>query len=390
MKVVVIGAGVAGLGIGWKLAQAGAEAVVLERAQPGSGATAASAGMIAAAAELGHAETPDTAFARRSRDLWSDFAKQLETQSGVAIGYATNGSLMVGLKGERRGHGHSGEQPNPHAQGGNIAMLDSDQARAKEPMLTAETEGALWAPNEALVDSQALCRALAVAFVRAGGKLLSNETAVRIESDGTRVTGVLTPFTLHRADAYVLAAGAWSTRVEGLPPKAVPPVIPIKGEIVVLAPSAGASLPVHTVWGNEIYLAPRGDRLLLGATVERAGYDTSVTREALHWLRHKAIGLMPSLESWEVVERWAGLRPASPDGLPILGPSAVEGLYVASGQYRNGILFAPAVAEDVSRLVLERAAAEAAFDPRRFDGSERTAESVIETPHRSGAWRTGS
>ena len=381
MKVVVIGAGVAGLGIGWKLAKAGADVTVLERAQVGNGATTASAGMIAATAELGETDSPEAVFARRANTLWPDFARGLQQQSGVNIAYRKNGSLLVTMQGEGSSASSSAES---HGQGGDIEILDADRARAREPMLSDDIAGALWAPHEATVDSQALCRALAVAFVRAGGQVLSNETVVRFERDEMRVIGALTPFSTHRADAYVLAAGAWSSRIEGLPPEAVPPVIPVKGEIVVLAPPEGVSPPPHVVWGNGVYLTPRGDRLLVGATVERAGFDTHVSQAALAWLRDRSNALMPALEKWRIAEHWAGLRPGSPDGLPLLGETAVEGLFIASGQYRNGILFAPAVAEVVSRLVLERTGGEAAFDPRRFHGiGPDGGVSIVETPHKA-------
>jgi glycine oxidase len=400
MNVVIVGAGVAGLGIGWKLAQAGANVTILERAQAGRGATTASGGMIAAAAELGHADTPEAAFAKRANDLWPDFVAQLEAQSGISVDYRKSGSLMVALKTggcphahgdakpdvDKGGHGHGdhGGQPNPHAQGADVAMLTADQARAMEPMLREDIAGALWAPHEAQIDTHALVRALVAAFVKAGGKILANETAVRIEIEGGRAIGVRTPFALHCADAYVLAAGAWTSRVEGLPPEAVPPVIPIKGEIVVLAPPAGAALPKHVVWGNDIYVVPRGGQLLVGATMERAGFDTSKTPEAYRWLLRQSAGLMPALKGWDVAEHWVGLRPATPDGMPILGPTVVGGLYVASGQFRNGILFAPAVAEAMSRLILERVMEPPAFDPRRFDGAKPHApDGVIETAHRA-------
>ena len=405
MNVVIIGAGVAGLGIGWKLAMAGTSVTILERAQAGRGATTASGGMIAAAAELGAADSPAAAFAKRANDLWPGFVVQLETESGIPVDYRKNGSLMVALKtgGCPHEHGDRGGQPNPHAQGADIAMLTAEQARAMEPMLSEDTAGALWAPHEAQIDTHALVRALVTAFVKAGGTILANETAVRIEIEGGRAggvgraVGVRTPFALHRADAYILAAGAWTSRVEGLPPEAVPPVIPIKGEILVLAPPAGADLPKHVVWGNEIYVVPRTERLLVGATMERAGFDTGKSPEAYRWLLGQSAGLMPALKGWEVAEHWAGLRPATPDGLPILGPTVVEGLYVASGQFRNGILFAPAVAEAMSRLILERVMETPAFDPRRFDGAKpHPPDSVIETAHRAPGkdagfreWHTG-
>ncbi len=375
MKVVVIGAGVAGLGIGWKLARAGASVTVLERAQVGNGATAASAGMIAAAAELGGGDTPEGALARAAKALWPAFHAALEEESKVDIGYRRNGSLLVQMKDETAPAG----------------LVD---ARALEPLLGPAVAGAVLAPDEATVDSQALCRALAVAFVRAGGEVLSNETAVRFEWDGRRVTGVATPFRVHHADAFVLAMGAWSSRIEGLPRAAVPAVTPLKGEIAVLAPPPGAPLPGHVIWGNGIYLVPRRGFLLVGATMEKAGFDTSLTQAALRWLYQQSTALMPSLKDWRLSQHWAGLRPTTPDRLPLLGPAAVEGLYVASGQYRNGILFAPVVAEVLSRLILERTAVDPAFDPRRF-GSGSSDASLAETPHQEVSaeaytWRMGS
>jgi glycine oxidase len=403
MRIVIIGAGVAGLGIGWKLAKAGADVTILERAQAGLGATTASGGMIAAAAELGHGDTPEAAFAKRANELWPGFVAELEAQSGVSVDYRRNGSLLVALKSAGPTHSHGGEHPtapggapNPHAQGADISMLTAEQAREMEPLLSEDIVGALLAPHEAQIDTHALVRALAAAFAKAGGKLSTNEAAVRVEIEGGRAIGVRTPFKLYHADAVVLAAGAWTSRIEGLPPEAIPPVIPIKGEIVVLTPPSETALPKHVVWGNEIYVVPRTGRLLVGATVERAGFDTSKSPEAYRWLLRQSMGLMPALEGWEVAEHWVGLRPATPDGLPVLGPSVVDGLYVASGQYRNGILFAPAVAELVSRLVLEGVVEIAAFDPRRFDGTKPHAPgSVIETAHKardagSKEWHTGS
>lgn len=382
MKVVVIGAGVAGLGIGWKLARAGARVTVLERAQVGNGATTASGGMLASAAELDGGETPEAALARNADALWPAFQRDLENESKVDIGYRRNGALLVQMT------GGPGREALAHE------TLDAAAARHAEPLLGPDIAGAVVAPDEAMVDSQALCRALAVAFVRAGGEVVSNETAVRFERDGTRVTGVVTPFRLHQADAFVIAMGAWSSRIAGLPAEAVPAVTPVKGEIAVLTPPPGVTLPRRVVWGNGIYLVPRRGRLLVGATMEAAGFDTSLTQAALRWLYRQSTELMPALKDWRLAAHWAGLRPLTPDRLPLLGPAAVEGLYVASGQFRNGILFAPAVAEVLSRLILERTAVDPAFDPRRF-GSDIQVASPAETPHRdvpaeAYTWRTGS
>ena len=357
MKVIIIGAGVAGLSIGWRLQQAGATVTVFDRAQPGQGATWASAGMIAAGGELGAAQTPDAEFAHHSSSLWPGFATEIEEASGQSVLYRRCGALMVA---------RSAEEVAALEVWPGSERLDARQALAKEPMLTPDIAGAVWAPDEAQVDSRALGHALARAFVRAGGTLIPNEIVLQIKVEGDRAVSVATPFTRHEADAFILAAGAWSGEVDGLPPGVAPPVKPIKGQMLAIAPRPGGKLPAQIVWGNGGYMVPREDRLLIGATSEDVGFDTSLTDEAADLLSSRARDLMPALATWEVVERWAGLRPGSPDGLPMLGRTAVQGLYVATGQYRNGILFAPAIAQHMSRVVLEDAPEIPAFDPRRF------------------------
>jgi glycine oxidase len=357
VNVVIAGAGVAGLAIGWRLRQAGADVTILERGQPAQAATWAAAGMIALAGEMGAAQSPEAEFGHRSAGLWPDFARDVEAASGHVVGYRRSGALFVARTPAEAAafEGWSG-----------VERLDAAAARVREPMLAAGIAGALWAPDEAQVDSRALGAALAEAFVRSGGMLSVNEAAVRFEVEDGRAVALHTPFRRYVADAFIVAAGAWSGGIGGLPDGALPPVRPVKGEMIAVAPPSGALLPAQVVWGNEVYLVPRGGRLLIGATMAEAGFDSRVTDAAADWLSARAIGLMPGLAHWEVVERWAGLRPASPDGAPVLGETAIAGLFVASGQFRNGILFAPAVAETMTRAVLERAAVNAAFDPRRF------------------------
>jgi glycine oxidase len=362
MRIVIIGAGVAGLGIGWRLRQKGAEVTVLERAQPAQAATWASAGMLAVAGELGDADTEEAKFARHSRGLWSAFAAELEEASGLAIDYRENGALITALSADEAGALQSGT---------GLKRLSPEETRALEPMLTADIRGALFAPGEAQVNTRLLGEALARAFVRAGGTLSPNEAVIRIESEAGSARSARTPFGRYEADAFILAAGAWSADIEGLPRDAVPPVSPVKGQMIALAPPKGAALPARVVWGAGVYLVPRGPQLLVGATSEDAGFDTGVTREAADWLAGQACTLMPPLASWSIADHWAGLRPGSPDGLPMLGPSALDRLYVATGQFRNGILYAPAVAELLARLVLAPAPEKLAFDPRRFSGGSR-------------------
>jgi len=363
MKIVIIGGGAAGLGIGWRLAQAGAEVTLLERSQPGSGATWASAGMIAITAELANADPDESAFASYSNGLWPAFAKELEQECGFSIGYSESGALMLAQDDETLAALQA-------RTGAGLTFVAPPQARALAPMLTGEFLGALWAEHEAHVDNRALGHGLATAFQRAGGKLQSNEAVVRIErrpsSDGQlRAAIAHTPFGLYHADAFVIAAGAWSGLIE----PELAPVTPVKGEMIALAPPGDEVPPRPCIWAEGVYAVPRGRLLLLGATVEEAGFDTALTHQAAAQLRAAAEAAMPGLKAWTQVDHWAGLRPRSPDGLPLLGPTAVEGLFVAGGQYRNGILFTPAIARMMADVILGQGQGIAAFDPRRFTGN---------------------
>lgn len=283
MKVVIIGAGAAGLGIGWRLAQRGASVTVLERAQPARAATWAAAGMIAPVGEGVHGAQAE--FGRKSSVLWPAFAAELEAQSGLEVDYRRNGALFV-----------APDEASAHTLGertlveDDLELLNAPQAREREPMLTPLISGAAWAPDEAQVDNRAMGRALARAFERAGGALQRNEAAVRFEVADSKVFGVRSPFKLYDADAFVIAAGAWSGQFEDLPPNLLPPVAPVKGEMIALAAPPNARMPEHVIWGNEVYMVPHYRRLFVGATVNQSGFDTTVTDDAEQWLR-----LAPSL-----------------------------------------------------------------------------------------------
>jgi glycine oxidase len=312
--------------------------------------------MIAPTAESAHANSDETQFARWSAALWPEFAAQIETQSGRHIGYRRDGALIVAATQD------AAQQLRAQS---NKPLLTAEEARAREPLLSGNIVGALWDSEEAQVDNRALGIALTHAFVRAGGNISVNEAAVRIETAGDMLV-VETPFARYLADKVVVAAGAWSGEI-AMDEKVLPPVRPVKGEVLALIPPQGTLPPKQVVWGNGVYLVPREGRLLIGATMEEAGFDTALTGKAERWLTDRAVGLMPSLASWEIDEHWAGLRPGSPDDLPILGETRIKNLFVATGQFRNGILFAPAVAETVSRLILGSSAPEIrSFTPQRF------------------------
>ena len=362
MNIVIIGAGVAGLGIGWRLLQAGCAVTILERAQPAMGASWAAAGMLAVTAELEEAGKAERGLALRSHALWPGFAAELEAASGHRVFLSRVGALLLAADGAALEAMRSREQDG-------LRILDRNQARTLVPLLGDEAVGGLWSPHEAHVDNRALGEALAIAFLKAGGVLHANEAVVTIES-GEAGPAVRTPYRLYGADAVVVAAGAWSALLAEIP------IQPVKGEVIALTPprgtpALGAVLPVPVVWGAGVYCVPRphlgeGGRLLIGATVREEGFDTKHTPEGRDQLWAAASKLMPSLRDWRLADHWAGLRPKSPDGLPLLGPSGRAGVFVAGGQYRNGILFAPAIAQEMADIVMGKGAAIADFDPRRF------------------------
>ena len=356
MKVVIIGGGVAGLGVGLRLVQAGAEVTLLERAQPGAGATAAAAGMIAVTAELLDAHAAEIEFARQSNVLWPDFATEVEALSGRTIGFSRKGAMILAADAlELARLARKAGEPG-------LSLLNAAQVQELAPLVTGPQAGALWSPEEAVVDAKALGVALAIAFQRAGGKLNANEAVVRIERKGGRAAVAHTPFGLYHADLFLLAAGAWSGLIES----ELAPITPVKGEMIALEPPPGMALPDPVIWGHGVYVVPRGGRLLVGATAEMVGFDTRPTPEAARALRAGAENLLPAVKNWTLADHWAGLRPRAPDGLPLLGPTNVDGLWLAGGQFRNGILFAPAIAQSVADQILGKATPIPAFDPRRL------------------------
>jgi glycine oxidase len=352
MNIVIVGAGVAGLGIGWRLLQAGCKVTILERTQPAMGASWAAAGMLAITAELEDAADPEQALALRASGLWPAFAAELEEASGRAVYLASSGALLLAADAAAL------EAMRPRAEGG-LRIVDADEARALAPLL-GPAVGGLWSPHEAHVDNRALGEALTIAFLKAGGTIYPNEAAVRFEVRDGRVSGVQTSYGRYHADAVLIAAGAWTGLLDDIP------IQPVKGEMIALEPPDPSLLPAPVVWGEDVYCVPRHGRLLIGATVQEEGFDTSPTDAARDQLWSRAARLMPAVADWRLADHWAGLRPKSPDGLPLLGPTRDAGLFVASGQYRNGILFAPAIAQEMADLILGKGQVIPQFDPRRF------------------------
>jgi glycine oxidase len=249
--------------------------------------------------------------------------------------------------------------------GADATILDRNAAVAREALLGGDVRGAVFVANEGHVDNRRLGRAL-VAACTAAGVRFERADEVALEADARRVRGIRTARGFCAAGTVVNAAGAWAGELAGVPAAARVAVRPVAGEMLALALPKG--LARGLVWSRDVYLVPRDDgRLLIGATSVERGFDVRVTARGVHALLEVALRVAPVLATFALVETWAGLRPASHDGRPYLGATAIEGYVVAAGHYRNGILLAPVTAAALAALIAgERPAADlTAFDPRR-------------------------
>ena len=373
--VAVVGGGVIGLSSAWRLAQRGASVVVVDAGLAGA-ASGVAAGMLAPVTEARLGEEPLLALNRASWARWPAFAAEVAEAAGRPVGYRADGTLVVALDADDRAA--LDELAERHRlMGLEVSPLRSREARAVEPGLNPGIRGGLLAASERSVDPEALVPALRDAAVAAGVKLTDAEVVRVTTSPGGQVTGVAlaTGETL-LAGTTVLAAGCRSASILGLPAEARPPVRPVKGQIATLRQPAGDPLVGRTlrglVRGSSIYLVPRDDgRVAVGATVEERGWDHRPTAGGAYELLRDALALVPGLDDAELVAVRTGLRPGSPDDLPMVGPGAADGLVVATGHHRNGILLAPITAEAVAAVVTgEPPPPElAACDPRRFAGA---------------------
>lgn len=351
IRVAIIGAGVIGLSIAWRLAQRGGRVTVFERDAVGQGASHAAAGMLAACAEVEPGEERLFALNRASQALWPDFAAELEHASGQSVDLRREGTLVVALTADDRAR-LSHHLSFQKSLGLALDWLNPAEVRRREPHLNPTLAGALFSPQDHQVDNRKVVAALRIAAGRAGVALHEQAPVARLVVEGGRATGVMVEGEIHHADIVVLAAGAWSRAIEGLTPR--PPVRPVKGQMLALRMDAQAPLLRHVLWAPGVYLVPRHDgRLLVGATVEEKGFDPQLTAGAQLALLQAAWRVLPGIEELAIAESWAGFRPGSRDDAPILGAGPLEGLVYATGHHRNGILLTPITAQAIATLILE-------------------------------------
>ncbi len=343
--VLVIGGGAIGCASALALAKRGARVHLVERAHPGAEASSAAAGILGAYVEA-HDTGPLTQLCFRSLAMYAGWTATLAEVTGIDVGYRPSGSMRVYADRDA----FERESKGMHAALGDDAQpLDATGARALEVGLTPNMVGALRFRKDCRIDPPALMEAVEGAARHAGVTISGDDGVARILVEDGRATGVVRESgAVVRAGAIVLTAGAWSL----LDGSALEPgwVEPIRGQMIELRMR---SRPLdHVVFGPGAYLSPRDDgRVIVGSTQEHAGFHKAVTVRGVRGLLEGAAALVPAVEEAEIARMWSGLRPATPDGAPLLGPGAVPGLVVATGHFRNGILLAPITGEIVAQLV---------------------------------------
>jgi glycine oxidase len=346
---VVVGAGAIGAACAYELACAGLRVTVIERAEPGAEASGASAGLLSAFTT--DRSGPLATLYRLSRDLYEPLAGILRNESGVDIEHERTGHLELCMGDEEARWAQ--EVATEHRGGPErVEYLTAEAVRDLEPEVTREARGALFLPRNEWIHSGRLVTALVRAATRRGVRfLLGQPVESLVQADG-RVTGVRARGVgTVEAGAVVLAAGAWSGEIAGVP--APLRLRPVKGQILALANDP--PLFRHAVVREHIYLVPRGSgECIVGATVEDGVADKRVTPAGLHWLLTEAVVTVPALARVPFLRAWAGVRPASSDGLPVIGPwPELPGLYVATGHFRSGILLTPITAQIIAEWIVK-------------------------------------
>ncbi|WP_406266541.1 glycine oxidase ThiO [Streptomyces sp. NBC_00191] len=370
--VLVIGGGIIGLVTAWRAAQRGLR-VALADPEPGGGAAQVAAGMLAAVTELHYGEQTLLGLNLESGRRYPAFVAELEEASGQSVGYRACGTLAVALDADDRAHLRE-LHALQHRSGLESEWLSGRECRRLEPMLAPGVRGGLRVDGDHQVDPRRLAGALVTACERAG-VIFHRGWAERLSVVRDRAAGaVLTDGEELTADQVVLAGGSLSGRLGGVPAEVLPPVRPVKGQVLRLTvPTAYAPFLSRTVRavvrGSDVYLVPRENgELVIGATSEELGWDRTVTAGGVYELLRDAHELVPGITELPLTETRAGLRPASPDNAPLLGPSALPGLHLATGHYRNGVLLTPVTGDVLAELLVTGVLPDEAraFTPLRF------------------------
>ncbi len=347
-SVIVVGGGIIGCATAYELAKAGSKVTLFERATPGAEASSAAAGLLT----VGGTRRSGS-FQKLALDSWArypDIVRELRDVTGVDVEHMTTGTLYPLFD---RGESAEAEEQlrEPLAKEMGMRVVEGKELRDMEPGLSPDVKTALFVRGDHWVNNQRLVTAYASAAAGRGVALRTGVEVSQLLADVRRVTGVVAAGERFEADCVLLAAGAWSAPLAASLGLHLP-VVPVRGQMVAI--SNVPALLRHAVHGHHGYLTPRpSGELLIGATVEHVGFERAVTPEGLSHLLTGAIAVLPAIQSRPITRTWCGFRPGTPDDMPVLGPwPDVEGLFVATGHYRNGILLAPATAALMTQAIL--------------------------------------
>jgi glycine oxidase len=361
--VAIAGGGLIGGTIAFELVRAGLRAALFDRQQPGEGASWAAAGILSPAPEnAGMIST--VPLGRASLQLYPEFVAAVEEISGQSVGYRARGTLEALFSNDAQ-EKLSTIIALHHGLGLKAEPVSADDAREMEPALSPELEAAVFRPDEACVDNRELTKAVLTAAERSGVKIFAGSNVQSIAKDEGRCDGLFVDGEKVESRWTVIAAGCSSAEIKGAAHYA--PVRPAKGQMIALR-AEGLTIE-RVLWSDHVYLVPRNDgRILAGATVEYVGFNKKVTASAVQKILAAALQLAPTLADAQIEETWAGLRPDAPDHLAIIGPTDLDGLLVATGHFRSGILLAPITAQLIREWITTQNVSQewARFSPMRF------------------------
>ena len=364
---VVIGGGIIGLSIAWRLAKEGQSVTVIERGEVGQEASRVAAGMLAASAEVGYEEFELYALCRESLRQWPNFARELESDSGINVDYRSHGTLIVADDRDaavalKRGFDFQKENNYP------VEWLTREETLELEPFLSPRIVASVLASEDHAIDNRMVIKGLQEAIKRHGGTILEKTTVESIDLTGAEVAVQMQGRNVLVADRIVLAAGAWSRQIAGIPSDLVPPVRPVKGQILELKMEAPFELN-HVIRGRKAYLVPRTDgRLIVGATSEEMGFDKRMTAGGVFSILEGAWEMVPGIHDLELLSIEVGLRPGSRDHQPIVGYCRDRRVYIATGHYRHGVILSAITAIESAKSILSGNDSPilSYFSPKRF------------------------
>ena len=352
--ILIIGGGIIGLSIAWRLIGIGKKVIIIDKKNLGKEASWAAAGMLSGRLDLKPCEKKLLPIFEKSHLAWPKFAEELENKSGKSIGYKKEGTLRVAcdLDEEKKLKNNYDFLKNNKV---NITWLSGDKIRDKEPYVSNNVLSGFFSPDDHHVNNRYILNALITILKKNKNNCIfkENTEVEKIITNKNQVIGVKTNNEIIKTKEIIVCSGAWTSKIKNIEIKEVP-IRPVKGQMVCLKIPKNISLLKHILWRENVYLVPRNNSdLIIGATEEEMGYDKSLTVGGIYNLLKIAREVLPAIEDLSIVESWSGLRPTSRDDAPIIGPSKkLKGLIYATGHHKNGILLAPLTSSVIKNYYL--------------------------------------